>query len=53
VGAPYLDVFSKLEHSKTWMREVALVDGAHPQAGGYEELARLVASWTAWWFHTA
>ncbi len=50
VGVPYLDVFSTLNRSKTWMHEVTLLDGAHPQAGGYAELASLVQSWSAWWF---
>jgi lysophospholipase L1-like esterase len=47
----YLDIFSTLRHSPTWMHEVAQDDGSHPQGGGYDELARLVARWPAWWFH--
>lgn len=50
VGVPYLDVFSPLERSATWMHEVVQIDGAHPQAGGYVELASLVQAWSAWWF---
>lgn len=50
VGVPYLDVFSTLNRSATWMHEVALLDRAHPQAQGYAELASLVQSWSAWWF---
>jgi lysophospholipase L1-like esterase len=49
-GVPYLEVFSPLEQSATWMHEVALLDGAHPQAQGYTELAWLVQTWSAWWF---
>lgn len=49
---PYLDVFATLQHSEVWMREVAEMDGAHPQAAGYAEYAALVQSWSAWlrWF---
>ena len=50
VGVPSLDVFSPLERSATWMQEIAQLDGAHPQAQGYAELASLVQSWSAWWF---
>jgi lysophospholipase L1-like esterase len=50
VGVPYLDAFSTLERSATWMHEVALLDGAHPQSKGYAELASLVQTWSAWWF---
>ncbi len=50
VGVPYFDVFRTLERSATWMHEVAVLDGAHPQAHGYAELASLVRAWSAWWF---
>lgn len=50
IGVPYLDVFGPLERSATWMREVARMDGAHPQAQGYAQLAALVQTWSAWWF---
>jgi len=49
---PYLDVFSPLLNSPVWMAEVKAGDGSHPNAAGYEELAQLVQSWSAWsnWF---
>lgn len=49
---PYLDVFTPLLNSPVWMAEVEAGDGAHPNAEGYEELAQLVQSWSAWsnWF---
>ncbi|RYG67476.1 lipase [bacterium] len=47
---PYLPVLQTLSNSKTWMEEVISGDGAHPQAGGYREMARLVQAWPAWWF---
>ncbi len=50
VGVPYLEVFRTLNRSATWMHEVALLDGAHPQAGGYAEFASLVQTWSDWWF---
>jgi len=48
LGVPFLDVFSRLKSSSTWMREVTLGDGAHPGRQGYEELALLVDRWPAW-----
>jgi lysophospholipase L1-like esterase len=48
LGVPYLDVFTPLLESTTWMTEVAEVDGSHPNAAGYAELARLVWKWPAW-----
>lgn len=45
---PYLDVFAPLLHSVVWQQEVAASDGAHPQAGGYAELAALVNQWEPW-----
>lgn len=47
---PYVPLVERLRESETWMREVAAGDGAHPRAGGYEELARLVLAggWLEW-----
>lgn len=49
---PYLDIFTPLLRSRIWMEEVAQGDGAHPQAGGYEEMAQWVKGWRGWqeWF---
>jgi lysophospholipase L1-like esterase len=51
---PYLDVFTPLSQSATWMGEVQAGDGAHPDAGGYSELAHIVQNWSAWqnWFES-
>ncbi len=48
----YLDVLPDLRQSKIWMQEVKAGDGAHPDAGGYAEYARLVQAWSEWnnWF---
>ena len=48
LGIPYLEVFAPLHGDRVWMTEVAAIDGAHPQAGGYAALARLVEAWPAW-----
>lgn len=55
LDTPYLDIFSRLVRSDRWMTEVASVDGAHPGAGGYAELAEIVADWAAWqrWFEVS
>jgi len=52
LGTPYLDTFSALQRTDCWLTEVAAGDGAHPGAGGYVELARIVSEWSAWqaWF---
>ena len=41
-GAPFVSVIDELRASAVWSGEAAAGDGAHPAAGGYEELARLV-----------
>ena len=51
LGVPYLSVYEGLRGSDVWMREVGLIDGSHPSAGGYAEFAELVMSWPEWWFH--
>jgi lysophospholipase L1-like esterase len=48
LSIPYLDVFTPLFNSPVWMAEVKAGDGSHPNAAGYEELAQIVQSWSAW-----
>jgi len=48
LNIPYLDIFSPLQHSTIWVKEVAENDGAHPRNSGYAELARLVETWSEW-----
>jgi len=48
LGVPYLDLFGELVRSRVWMDEVSAVDGAHPSAVGYAEVANLVLNWSAW-----
>lgn len=52
VGVPFLDIWTPLMASGTFVRETAVCDGAHPAAGGYAEMAALVGDWPAWkqWF---
>jgi acyl-CoA thioesterase-1 len=47
---PYIAVVDALCASAAWAAEAAAGDGAHPGAGGYEELARLVLAggWLDW-----
>jgi acyl-CoA thioesterase-1 len=49
-GVPYCDVVEPLSSSAAWLAEAAAGDGAHPAAGGYEALARLVLAggWLEW-----
>jgi lysophospholipase L1-like esterase len=49
LGVPYLDSFTALSMSLSWQAAVADVgDGAHPNASGYAEWARLVWKWSGW-----
>lgn len=49
---PYLDVFSNLVKSLTWLKEAKANDDAHPRAAGYAEFAAIVQDWEDWlnWF---
>lgn len=48
IGVPYLSLFEIVAASSTWAREVQAGDGAHPNAGGYAELADAFMRWAAW-----
>ncbi len=48
LGVPYLDCFTHLSRSPTWLADVKSVDGTHPSAKGYAEWAALVDAWPAW-----
>ncbi len=48
IGIPYLSLFDVVAASRTWAREVAAGDGAHPNAGGYAEVADAFMQWAAW-----
>ena len=52
LDVPYLAVYESLLRSPVWMQEAAAGDGAHPSAGGYTELAKLILNWPDWktWF---
>ncbi|MCG8365257.1 MAG: GDSL-type esterase/lipase family protein [Pseudanabaenales cyanobacterium] len=52
LDVPYLAVYESLGRSSVWMQEAAAGDGAHPGAGGYTELAKLILDWSVWqaWF---
>ena len=49
-GVPFVSVIEPLRASRSWTREAAAGDGAHPAAGGYSALARLVlaAGFVGW-----
>ncbi|MEA2129694.1 MAG: acyl-CoA thioesterase [Solirubrobacteraceae bacterium] len=49
-GVPFVDVFGSLCSNAPWTAEAAAGDGAHPGAGGYAALARLVLAggWLEW-----
>jgi acyl-CoA thioesterase-1 len=41
-GVPFLAVVDALLASSVWMSEIAVGDGAHPSAGGYEAITRVL-----------
>jgi len=43
-GVPCVEVVSDLRRTGPWIGEAAAGDGAHPGAGGYAQLAALVAA---------
>jgi lysophospholipase L1-like esterase len=45
---PYLDVLRPLLASGTWLAEARVGDGAHPGAGGYQQMADLIIVHPAW-----
>jgi acyl-CoA thioesterase-1 len=49
-GVPFMSVVEGLLASPVWMEQVAVEDGAHPGAEGYDALARLVLAggWLDW-----
>lgn len=53
LNVPYLPVVEALGANTIWMQQVAKSDGAHPQAEGYMEFAKLVLNWPQWWFRSS
>lgn len=48
-GVPYVPVLERLRVDTVWRSELAVLDGAHPGAAGYDRLARLVVGpWCEW-----
>jgi lysophospholipase L1-like esterase len=49
-GVPFISVIDPLLACTAWMEELAVGDGAHPGAGGYDALARQVlgSGWLDW-----
>lgn len=45
---PFIDVHDRLLGHGAWLREAAAGDGAHPSAGGYAAMARMVVEHPAW-----
>lgn len=45
---PFIDVFRPLAADGLWQAEARAWDGAHPGAGGYQQMADLVVAHPAW-----
>jgi lysophospholipase L1-like esterase len=48
IGVPFLALYDLLEGNEVWAREAEAGDGIHPNAGGYELIARAVGEWEGW-----
>ncbi len=48
LGVPYLELFNLVATSPVWSREVSQGDGAHPNKGGYEQMAEAFMRWPPW-----
>lgn len=48
LGVPFIDVLRPLMADGIWQAEAAAWDGAHPGAGGYQQMADLVSAHPAW-----
>lgn len=48
LDVPYRNPFAEIARCDIWRREAAANDGAHPNAGGYDFLARLIEAWPPW-----
>ncbi len=45
---PYLDVYTPLMAGDDYLKSLAAGDGLHPNGGGYQQIADLIATWPAW-----
>ena len=50
---PFIDVLHPLMADGTWQAEAVAWDGAHPGAGGYQQMADLMSAHPAWRSFTA
>jgi lysophospholipase L1-like esterase len=48
MGVPYLPLFDVVARSRSWAFEVAAGDGAHPNGGGYADVAIAFMDWGPW-----
>lgn len=48
LGVPFLSIFDDLMATPLWLDEARAGDGAHPGAGGYARMSRLILASPAW-----
>jgi lysophospholipase L1-like esterase len=55
LSIPFLSPWDRLMASETWLLEVEMGDGAHPNGGGYAVLADFIMAWPPWrsWINAA
>jgi acyl-CoA thioesterase-1 len=48
IGVPFLALYDMLAGNAVWAREAEAGDGIHPNARGYELIAKTVGEWEDW-----
>lgn len=48
IDVPFLALYDGMDGNEVWAREAEAGDGIHPNAGGYELIAKAVAGWDKW-----
>ena len=48
IDVPFLALYDGMEGNEVWAREAEAGDGIHPNAGGYDLIAKAVAGWDKW-----
>lgn len=48
MGIPYLDLYTAYRDDPVWQKSLNASDGLHPNAEGYELMAKTIGEWSGW-----